>query len=97
MQLCINVQIPKSIGGVGGEALYIDSEGSFVVDRLAQIAEGTIAEMNPRLLQRGLGDDMMKLDDVLERIHYFRVRDYVEQMAVTHLLNETLDEHPNVG
>lgn len=97
MQLCVNVQIPKSIGGMGGEALYVDSEGSFIAERVAQIAEATAAEINPKLLSRNLGDDIMKVDDMLDRIHYFRVHDYVEQVAVTHLLEETIKEHPNVS
>lgn len=27
IQLCIDVQIPKAFGGLGGEAIYIDTEG----------------------------------------------------------------------
>ncbi|KAI9032162.1 P-loop containing nucleoside triphosphate hydrolase protein [Hyaloraphidium curvatum] len=96
MQLCVNVQIPRSLGGAGGEALYIDSEGSFIVDRLAQIAAATVAETNERLLSRGLEADLMDLEQVLDRIHYFRVHDYVEQVAVTHLLAETLAENPRI-
>jgi RAD51-like protein 2 len=33
MQLSLDVQIPREMGGVGGEALYIDTEGSFSVVR----------------------------------------------------------------
>lgn len=29
MQLSLNVQIPEELGGLGGQALYIDTEGSF--------------------------------------------------------------------
>jgi RAD51-like protein 2 len=97
MQLCVNVQIPKSIGGAGGEALYVDSEGSFIVDRLVQIAQGTIDAINPRLVGQGKGDDMMEMEKMLDKVHYFRVHDYVEQVAVTQLLAETLEQHPNVS
>ena len=31
MQLCVDVQIPEAFQGVGGEAIYIDTEGSFMV------------------------------------------------------------------
>lgn len=33
MQLSLNVQIPEALGGVGGEAVYIDTEGSLSVVR----------------------------------------------------------------
>ena len=38
MQLACNVTIPKAMGGVDGECIYIDTEGSFMVDRVHQIA-----------------------------------------------------------
>lgn len=31
MQLAVNVQIPEIFGGNGGEAIYIDTEGGFMV------------------------------------------------------------------
>jgi len=38
-QLCVNVQLPKSEGGLGGTALYIDTEGTFRPERLIQMSE----------------------------------------------------------
>ena len=38
-QLCMNVQIPKELGGVDGEALYIDTHGDFAVERLTEMAK----------------------------------------------------------
>ena len=43
MQLSVDVTIPACFGGVGGEALYIDTEGSFIVDRVRDIAAATVA------------------------------------------------------
>lgn len=37
-QLALNVQIPLDFGGVGGDALYIDCEGSFSAKRAATMA-----------------------------------------------------------
>ena len=37
--LCINVQLPYSKGGLEGNALYIDTEGTFRPERIKQIAE----------------------------------------------------------
>ena len=38
-QLCVNVQLPKELGGLGGNALYIDTEGTFRPERIIQMAE----------------------------------------------------------
>jgi DNA repair protein RadA len=38
-QLCVNVQLPKSEGGISGTALYIDTEGTFRPERLIQMSE----------------------------------------------------------
>ncbi|PAN30047.1 hypothetical protein PAHAL_5G270100 [Panicum hallii] len=45
IQLAINVQIPVEYGGLGGKAVYIDTEGSFMVERVYQIAEGCISDI----------------------------------------------------
>jgi RAD51-like protein 2 len=37
-QICIDVQIPVNFGGVGGRALYIDTEGSFHPHRVYSMA-----------------------------------------------------------
>jgi RecA/RadA recombinase len=35
----MNVQIPKELGGVDGEALYIDTHGDFAVERITEMAK----------------------------------------------------------
>jgi DNA repair protein RadA len=40
LTLAVNVQMPKSQGGAGGKAVFIDTEGTFRPDRIRQIAEG---------------------------------------------------------
>jgi DNA repair protein RadA len=39
-QLCVNVQLPREDGGLDGNALYIDTEGTFRPERIIQMAEG---------------------------------------------------------
>ncbi|GJP30012.1 hypothetical protein CLOM_g22035 [Closterium sp. NIES-68] len=46
MQLAINVQTPAVLGGVEGEAVYIDTEGSFMVERAAAMADAWAAHCN---------------------------------------------------
>ena len=42
LQLSVDVQIPACFGGNAGHAVYIDTEGSFVVERLVDIAQAAI-------------------------------------------------------
>ena len=42
MQLCINVQLPAKLGGLEGEAVYIDTEGRFRTERLISMANTAI-------------------------------------------------------
>lgn len=42
MQLCVDARLPESFGGVAGESVYIDTEGSFSPERchtMAQVRE----------------------------------------------------------
>jgi DNA repair protein RadA len=38
-QLCVNVQLPHERGGLGGAALYIDTENTFRTERIFQMSE----------------------------------------------------------
>ena len=38
-QLCVNVQLPPEDGGLGGAALYIDTENTFRTERIFQMAQ----------------------------------------------------------
>ncbi|MEM2874341.1 MAG: DNA repair and recombination protein RadA [Candidatus Nanoarchaeia archaeon] len=38
-QLAINVQLPKEQGGLGGQVIFIDTEGTFRPERIVQIAK----------------------------------------------------------
>ena len=42
MQMCVNVQIPEKYGGLGGKAIYVDTEGSFISKRVVEIANAVI-------------------------------------------------------
>lgn len=42
MQLCVNAQIPENLGGLNGQCVYIDTEGSFMSKRVIEIARATI-------------------------------------------------------
>ena len=61
MQLSAIVQLPVSRGGLGGNAVYLDSEGSFTPERLSEIAGALSAlgslSCGPRALASPLSQD----------------------------------------
>lgn len=42
IQLAVDVQIPVCFGGLGGKAVFIDTEGSFVVQRMVDMARAAV-------------------------------------------------------
>lgn len=53
MQLAVDIQIPECFGGLAGEAVFIDTEGSFMIDRVVDMVTTCIqhcqliAKMHP--------------------------------------------------
>ncbi len=66
LQLSVNVQLPPEKGGLGGKAVYIDTEGTFRWERIESMA-------------RALG---LNPDEVMANIYYVRAVNSDHQMAV---------------
>lgn len=49
IQVAVDALIPRAFGGVGGSAVYIDTEGSFVVERVRQMAKALVADLHRKL------------------------------------------------
>ncbi|XP_029467321.1 DNA repair protein RAD51 homolog 3 isoform X1 [Rhinatrema bivittatum] len=98
MQLAVDVQIPECFGGIAGKAVYIDTEGSFMVDRVVDIAEACVqhCKLISESHEHGEGMASFSLDNILSQIYYFRCHDYVELLAQVHLLPDFLLQHPEV-
>jgi len=112
IQLAVNVQIPKDLQGLDGEAVYIDTEGSFIVERVIEIAQGMIDRIaqEENFQNQDLGNQKkhsqqqknsneihnLTVEGILSRIHYFRVHDYIEEIALLNTLEEFINSHPNV-
>ncbi|KAM4842812.1 DNA repair protein RAD51 homolog 3 isoform 1-T1 [Thomomys bottae] len=101
MQLAVDVQIPECFGGVAGEAVFIDTEGSFMVDRVVDIATACIQHLHLTAgahmgeeHQRALED--FTLENILSHIYYFRCHDYTELLAQVYLLPDFLSDHSKV-
>lgn len=42
LQVAVDVQVPPCFGGVGGQVVYIDTEGSFVLQRAVDVATAVV-------------------------------------------------------
>ncbi|KAL8152915.1 hypothetical protein V2J09_010675 [Rumex salicifolius] len=100
IQLAINVQIPLDCGGVEGKAIYIDTEGSFMVERALQIAQGCVEDMitssyiNSR--DGKAKNDVLDPKQFLSNIFYFRVCSYTEQIGLVNHLDKFISQHKDV-
>ncbi|KAJ7962168.1 DNA repair RAD51-like protein [Quillaja saponaria] len=100
IQLAVNVQIPIHCGGLGGKAVYIDTEGSFMVERALQIAEACVEDISEysARLRKDFQVDQVKMhpNNILENIFYFRTCSYTEQIALVNYLEKFITEHKEV-
>ncbi|XP_007481864.1 DNA repair protein RAD51 homolog 3 isoform X2 [Monodelphis domestica] len=101
MQLAVDVQIPECFGGVAGEAIFLDTEGSFMVDRVADLATACVQHLH-LIAGSHLEEEHQKalenfsLESILSHIYYFRCHNYTELLAQVHLLPDFLLEHSKV-
>lgn len=95
LQLCVSVQIPKSLSGIDGEAFFIDTEGSFVPQRLVQIANGCVNECKGKSQDSDVKD--FTVDKVLKGIYYYHCKSYTELIAQVNLLHQFLEEHKKIA
>jgi RAD51-like protein 2 len=98
IQLAVNVHLPECIDGPYGSCIYIDTEGSFMAPRVAEIAESFIKTI--RVPYEGLKatlDDKTRdkfekvtVESIMESIYYFRVHNYIEQLALVNVLADRI-------
>lgn len=51
-QFCVNVQVPESVGGLEGSAIFIDTEDSFRPERIAGMVQGLPEEVLQAVIDR---------------------------------------------
>lgn len=101
IQLAINVQLPAAFSGIAGEAIYIDTEGSFTPERCDQMAKSFCIHLQKLAQAKGDTDKLaaaaaVSSDTILGRIHVYRVRNHIEQLAAVELIPSILRRHANV-
>ncbi|KAJ8266543.1 hypothetical protein GJAV_G00131640 [Gymnothorax javanicus] len=98
MQLAVDVQIPLCFGGQGGSVVYIDTEGSFFVQRVVDMAQAAVEHCS-LLAEDTEQQESLKeftVETILSNLFLFRCHDYVELLAETYLLPNFLAQHPEV-
>ncbi|XP_071849768.1 DNA repair protein RAD51 homolog 3-like [Apostichopus japonicus] len=103
IQLAVNVQIPEAFGGLQGEAVFIDTEGSFIPQRAADIAQA-VEDHCRRVasIQRTELEDQsaclkdFSVEKILSGIHYFRCHNYTELLALVNLLPQFIKDHEKI-
>jgi RAD51-like protein 2 len=101
MQLCLNVQIPEWAGGLEGQAVYIDTEGSFMSNRVVEMAASLIKKLEVWSHQNQNSNGCHKLANLssrtlLSNIFYYRCVDQVQLTAVMSNLKSLLEQHKKV-
>ncbi|OII72030.1 uncharacterized protein cubi_01363 [Cryptosporidium ubiquitum] len=79
--LALNIQIPKSIGGPGLNAIYIDTEGGFSKNRLREISKNTLSYIHEK---NKFGNITNK--NLIENVKYIRIFDLEELLNVLFIM-----------
>lgn len=103
MQLAVDVQIPVAFMGLGSEAIYIDTEGSFMVERVLEMSKAVLSHLKTMVAthQRPAQVEAAKAftegaEMFLNGIHVMRVHDYTEQLSAVARLPGLIQANPKV-
>jgi len=96
MQLAAAACIPEHYDGLSAKVIYLDTEGSFVVERMLEVAEATVEHIK-RIAETP--EDLKVAEEftvqkVLSSIQYYRVHDFVEQVALINILPMLMEQQP---
>ncbi|XP_035016206.1 DNA repair protein RAD51 homolog 3 [Hippoglossus stenolepis] len=98
LQLAVDVQVPQCFGGVGGQVIYIDTEGSFLLQRVTDVAAAAVRHCSLLVEddEQRVAMTTFTVEDILSNIFLVHCFDYVELLAELHLLPDFLSDHPRV-
>lgn len=80
-QLAVNVQLPEEVGGLGGGAIFIDTENTFRPERIEQMVLGLRVEA-----------EVGEPKDFLEHIHVARAHSSDHQMLLVETARDLVEE-----
>jgi RAD51-like protein 2 len=99
MQLAADVQIPEKCGGIDGSAVFIDTEGSFMPERMAQISDAVVKHLQSSVHRHKNAQERLNAiksitrDRIMSKIWCFRVHDYAEQVCAIKCLDNFITSH----
>ncbi|XP_021935813.1 DNA repair protein RAD51 homolog 3-like isoform X2 [Zootermopsis nevadensis] len=101
LQVCVDVQIPRSFGGLEGEALFIDTSSGFTPARLKEMAEACVDHCQLVAFhqdQEDMGQQIenFTVDAVMQGVYYVATHDYVELLAAIYSINDFLHQKRQV-
>lgn len=94
--LCVMVQLPKELGGLGGTAVYIDTEGTFRPERIRAVAKAKnlnvedILNKVTHIKVQSSGEQEFYLQNIGEMIREKNVRLLVVDSATSHYRSDFL-------
>ena len=99
-QLCVNVQVPPEHGGLGGSAIFVDSEDTFRPERIDDMVRGVSDDAINAMLENreieGTANDSAALDelieDVLDKIHVAKAFNSNHQILLAEKAQELASE-----
>ncbi|MFB6254525.1 MAG: DNA repair and recombination protein RadA [Halobacteriaceae archaeon] len=99
-QLSVNVQLPESVGGLGGSAIFIDSEDTFRPERIDDMVRGLDEEkLEATKEDRGIEGDLddeetmeALVEDFLDKIHVAKAFNSNHQMLLAEKTKEIANE-----
>eukprot|EP00055_Hartaetosiga_balthica_P015612 m.93501 g.93501 ORF g.93501 m.93501 type:complete len:327 (-) comp8912_c0_seq1:138-1118(-) len=98
IQMVVNCQLPLDKGGLDCSAVYIDTEGSFMAERMKHMAESVVEDNCQQQQDNGTKkqSQIRTVDEMLERVHVFRVHNHIELIAVVNTLAAYCHDHPDI-
>lgn len=98
MQLAVNASLPIICGGVEGQAIYIDTEGSLAPERCRAMAQALVRHVETGVKKRKRPTaPWFTVDNILQGITVHRVHDQASQSALLHSLPRLVDEMNRSG
>jgi RAD51-like protein 2 len=100
MQLCVDARLPTAFGGVQGDAVYLDTEGSFSPERCFTMAKALVEHIHGTVKRRNQAlpiPDWFRAENILAGIHVYRVHDEASQTATIYALPAFLKQRAEMG
>ncbi|XP_072223804.1 DNA repair protein RAD51 homolog 3 [Leuresthes tenuis] len=98
LQLAVDVQVPQCFGGIEGQAVFVDTEGGFLLQRVGDIAAAAVRHCSQLAEDEEQQAAMtaFTVESILANIFLVRCHDYVQLFGELQLLHNFLQDHPRV-